>query len=88
MAMATLTSKGQITIPKLIRDEMGLKAGDRVHFFRTADGSIVIQAKKSPFEEIMGMLKPREGKRHSIAAIDDGIRAYIRKKHRRAYDRA
>ncbi len=38
---ATLTSKGQVTIPKLVRDELGLRDGDRV-LFRVVDGRAVL----------------------------------------------
>jgi AbrB family looped-hinge helix DNA binding protein len=42
--MATsVTSKGQVTIPKPVRDHLGIGPGSRVEFIRAADGSIVIQ---------------------------------------------
>ena len=41
MASATITSKGQTTIPKTIRDRLGLKAGDRVEFL-IEDGDRVV----------------------------------------------
>ena len=34
---ATVTSKGQVTVPTSVRDEMGLKGGDRILFVRDAD---------------------------------------------------
>ena len=39
---ATVTSKGQITIPKRVRDFLGIKAGSRVDFQRSEDGRIVL----------------------------------------------
>ena len=39
---ATVTSKGQITIPKRVRDLLGLRAGSRVDFQRSEDGRIVL----------------------------------------------
>ncbi|HZX83588.1 MAG TPA: AbrB/MazE/SpoVT family DNA-binding domain-containing protein [Reyranella sp.] len=39
---ATVTSKGQITIPKRVRDLLGIRAGSRVDFQRSEDGRIVL----------------------------------------------
>jgi AbrB family looped-hinge helix DNA binding protein len=41
--MATVTSKGQVTIPKPIRDHLGIGPGSQVAFRRAEDGSIVIE---------------------------------------------
>jgi AbrB family looped-hinge helix DNA binding protein len=38
----TVTSKGQVTIPKQIRDYLGLQPGSQVDFGYTADGEVVI----------------------------------------------
>jgi antitoxin PrlF len=44
----TVTTKGQVTIPKPIRDLLGLKAGSEIEFVRNSDGEIVLKpAKKS-----------------------------------------
>jgi AbrB family looped-hinge helix DNA binding protein len=40
MSESTISSKGQVTIPKAIRDRMRLKAGDRLRFVVDADGSV------------------------------------------------
>ncbi|MGA2840538.1 MAG: AbrB/MazE/SpoVT family DNA-binding domain-containing protein [Steroidobacteraceae bacterium] len=54
--MATnLTSKGQVTIPKKVRDYLGLKAGAPVTFQRLDSGEIAIRAAKAT-------VKPRAGK--------------------------
>ncbi len=39
----TVTSKGQVTIPKPVRDHLGISPGSRVEFRRGADGSIVLE---------------------------------------------
>lgn len=39
----TVTSKGQVTIPKAVRDLLGLAPGSKVAFRRANDGSIVIE---------------------------------------------
>jgi len=38
MSEATITSKGQVTIPKLVRDRLSLRAGDRIEFAFTDAG--------------------------------------------------
>lgn len=38
----TVTSKGQVTIPKAIRDGLGIRPGSRVEFKREADGRVVL----------------------------------------------
>jgi len=43
----TVTSKGQVTVPKAIRDYLGLKTGSAVTFERLASGEIVIRPTKS-----------------------------------------
>jgi len=52
------TSKGQATIPKSIREHLGLEPGDRVKFFVHPDGSVVLLP-KLPASAIRGMVKSR-----------------------------
>ena len=48
---AILTSKGQATIPKEIRDSLGMKPGDRMTFTLMADGTVIMRVKnKSKLE--------------------------------------
>ncbi len=44
---SAITVKGQATIPKAIREHLGLKPGDRIKFFVRPDGSVVIVPKTS-----------------------------------------
>lgn len=39
----TVTAKGQVTIPKPVRDLLGIAPGSRVDFLRAADGSVVLE---------------------------------------------
>lgn len=41
---ATLTTKGQVTIPKTIRDKLNLRAGDKLDFRLDADGDLRVAA--------------------------------------------
>ena len=54
---ATLTSKGQTTIPKDIRDGLGMKAGDRMTFTLMPDGTVVLRVKNGNAEDAAGMLR-------------------------------
>lgn len=47
MSDATLTSKGQTTIPKDIRDSLGLQAGHRMPFTRMPDGSVLLHVRRA-----------------------------------------
>jgi antitoxin PrlF len=59
---ATLTSKGQTTIPKEIRDTLGIKAGDRMTFTLMPDGTVVLRAKTRKAEDVAGILH-RKGRK-------------------------
>lgn len=60
MLTAKLTSKGQITIPKKVRDKLGVQAGERIGF-EEKNGVFYIKKsmKKSPFDKWVGKLKGR-----------------------------
>jgi len=53
---ATLTSKGQTTIPKEIRDSLSMKAGDRMTFTLMPDGTVVMRVKTKRVAELAGVL--------------------------------
>ncbi|MDD2707119.1 MAG: AbrB/MazE/SpoVT family DNA-binding domain-containing protein [Verrucomicrobiae bacterium] len=55
IATATLTSKGQVTLPKSVRETLGLKQGDILHFESTAPGIFTLKvANRSP--QLEGLL--------------------------------
>jgi len=56
---ATLTSKGQTTIPKLIRDGLGIKAGDRMSFTLMPDGVVVMRVKNKRVSDLAGLLRKK-----------------------------
>ena len=56
---ATLTSKGQTTIPKEIREGLGMKAGDRMTFTLMPDGTVVLRVKNGKVEDLAGMLRKK-----------------------------
>jgi AbrB family looped-hinge helix DNA binding protein len=54
---SAITSKGQATIPKAIREHLRLKPGDRVKFFVHPDGSVVLLP-KLPASALRGIVPP------------------------------
>jgi antitoxin PrlF len=60
--LATLTSKGQITLPKLIREQLRLHAGDKLDFFLREDGHVEMVPVKSSMRELKAMIRPPVGK--------------------------
>ena len=63
MPEATITSKGQVTLPAELRKAMGLSAGDRVVFTTLDDGTTVMRAKTRSMLELKGLLKAAAKKR-------------------------
>jgi antitoxin PrlF len=51
--ITTLTSKGQVTIPKEIRDELGLKPSDKI-VFSLEDGHVTLRKAYPALEEVAG----------------------------------
>ena len=59
MAESTVTSKGQITIPKVVRERLHLEPGDKVYFDVRDDGSVSMLTRKHPVESLFGLLKDK-----------------------------
>lgn len=76
MASASLTSKGQITIPIEVREELGLKTGDRIEFVKSEEGKFFIQPKKGSIMNLRGMFKGT-GKPVSIEEMDEDIARHL-----------
>ncbi len=53
---ATLTSKGQTTIPKPIRDSLRMKAGDKMSFTLMPDGVVIMRVKNRQVSDLAGLL--------------------------------
>ena len=53
---AKLTSKGQTTIPKEIRDGLGMKPGDRISFTLMPDGTVIMRVKRKSVMDLAGVL--------------------------------
>ena len=79
MNESTITSKGQITIPKAVRERLHLEEGDKVYFDVRDDGSVLLVARNEPVEGLFGLLKgkskrrkPLSGEEMNPASMDPG----------------
>ena len=66
---ATLTSKGQTTIPKEIRDSLHMKEGDRMTFTLLPDGTVLMRVKNKSAMEVAGRLHKKGRKSLPIEAL-------------------
>jgi AbrB family looped-hinge helix DNA binding protein len=69
---SAITVKGQATIPKAIREHLGLKPGDRVKFFMHPDGSVVLLP-KLPARALRGILKSRRGRPITVDEMTEAV---------------
>ena len=61
MTTATITSKGQVTIPKDVRSRLGIGTGDRVEFVEIQDGVFQIVAATQDVQVLKGIVpKPKK----------------------------
>lgn len=66
---ATLTGKGQTTIPKEIRDSLGMKPGDRMTFTLMPDGTVIMRMKNKRIMDLAGTLQKKGRKPISITQM-------------------
>ena len=78
---ATLSSKNQATIPKLVREYLNLKPGDRFKFFLQPDGSVVILPKIRT-SKLKGSV-PKLNRPISVEEMNVAIAAGGAERHRR-----
>ena len=80
MGYSSLTQKGQVTIPTMIRNALKLRRGDRVKFtFDKKREQIVIEKDTQPVEELFGMYKV------DFAVSDEDIKEAIKEGATRAH---
>jgi AbrB family looped-hinge helix DNA binding protein len=72
-AVGTMTSKGQITIPKQIRDRLRLEPGHRVEFQVDRQGQIIMRAKNVDIREIKGILRSTRKTPASVEEMNEAI---------------
>lgn len=80
MASATVTSKGQITIPKDVRHALRLGPGDRVEFIIEKSGKVSVLPGKGDIADLKGLLRRRGRRPVSVFEMERAIaRAHSRR---------
>jgi antitoxin PrlF len=75
MITGTISSKGQVTIPKKIRELLKVETSDKIIFIPLEDGKVVITSKQNPATTLFGMLKHRRpGRPISLEKMESAIK--------------
>jgi antitoxin PrlF len=72
MTTATITSKGQVTIPKNVRARLGIDTGDRVEFVEIQDGVFQVMAATQDVQVLKGIV-PKPKKAVTIEEMNQAI---------------
>lgn len=71
-SISTITSKGQITLPKFIRNKLNLKTGDKVEFLVDKEGNVRLIPINLSIKQLKGILSPAR-KVVSLEEMDEAI---------------
>ena len=82
MYTSTISSKGQVTIPKKIRDYLKVGGFDKIVFIPIEEGKVVITNRQNSASELFGMLKHR--KRSKPVSVQDMKTAIRSRRAKRA----
>lgn len=80
----TLTSKGQATIPKEVREHLGVAPGDKVKCVTLADGRVYLLPKR-PLSSLKGMFKGRVKKAVTIEEMNEAVRKKAVERYSRSH---
>jgi antitoxin PrlF len=73
MPTATITSKGQLTIPVQVRKALGVDSGDRIEFVELAKGQFAIIPATRSLQELNGLFKGRRKTAATVEEMDEAI---------------
>ncbi|MCD6271973.1 MAG: AbrB/MazE/SpoVT family DNA-binding domain-containing protein [Deltaproteobacteria bacterium] len=80
MAIATLTTKGQVTIPKKIRESLKLHTGDKIEIIVTEKREAIIRPISKKVDDVFCKLHKPGRKAVTLEAIDDSVRNRMKDK--------
>ena len=82
MVTATLTSKGQLTIPKAVRDVLHLHTGDRVAFVVQSDAEAILKPITKSVDEVFGRLHCAAQPSKSVEEMKAAVATRMRSRER------
>ena len=74
MAFATITSKGQVAIPKIVRNSLNLKVGDKLQFIVNEKGGLFVRPVSKRVDEVYGNLHRNGMRPVSVEEMDEAVR--------------
>jgi len=79
MPLATMTSKGQVTIPVIVREKLHLHAGDKIDFSFVDKNEVLLRPVTKSVDDVFGCLNAATaGKKASVADMDAAIRKKVK----------
>jgi antitoxin PrlF len=79
MPRSTITSKGQITVPKQIREKLDLDTGDPIDFVIQPNGDVLLKPAKFDIQNLQGILKSTKKRPVTVEEMNAAIRSKARK---------
>ncbi|HSB17598.1 MAG TPA: AbrB/MazE/SpoVT family DNA-binding domain-containing protein [Bryobacteraceae bacterium] len=73
MLTATLTSKGQITIPKEVRDRLRLRSGQRIEFQFDLAGQVTMKPRTLDVRGLRGIVRPARKRAVTVREMNEAI---------------
>lgn len=81
--LSTVTDKGQVTLPKAIRDRLGIRAGSRIEFEVQPDDTLTVRLLTRGSTGLFGLIEQPGQAVRSLDEIDAGIAAAVAERRRR-----
>jgi AbrB family looped-hinge helix DNA binding protein len=81
MSIATVTSKGQVTIPHEVRERFGIVAGTRLEFVEVRGGVLQVVPRSGSIMDLQGIV-PWEGPAFTVEQMDEGIAQHVAEQDR------
>jgi AbrB family looped-hinge helix DNA binding protein len=73
MPTSTLTSKGQITVPKEVRERLHLRTGSRLDFIMESSGQVILKPLDADFRSIRGIVCSKRKRPVSVKEMNEAI---------------